>query len=65
MASTQDDFVQALKKIRESADLSHKFMKDPHGTLKSLGVEVGKQATSAPGAVAPLGICIGACVCVG
>lgn len=65
MSANVDDFVKALKQIREDPALSHKFMQDPHGTLKSLGVEVGRKASAAPGAVAPLGVCVGACVCVG
>ncbi|MEI9928910.1 MAG: hypothetical protein WDN44_16020 [Sphingomonas sp.] len=65
MSSDTTGFVNALKKIRGDANLSHKFMQDPHGTLKSLGVTVGKGASAAPGANPALGICVGACVCVG
>ncbi|MCJ2188479.1 hypothetical protein [Novosphingobium beihaiensis] len=65
MASTTEDFVVALKKIRGDADLSHKFMQDPHGTLSSLGVKVGKNATLASGAASAAAVCVGACVCVG
>lgn len=65
MASTTDDFVAALKKIRGDANLSHKFMQDPHGTLASMGVHVGKGATLASGAAQTAAVCVGACVCVG
>jgi hypothetical protein len=65
MAADTKSFVDALKKIRADAQLSHKFMQDPHGTLASLGVHVGKSASATAGAAAPLGVCVGACVCVG
>ena len=65
MSSDTTGFVNAMKKIRGDANLSHKFMQDPHGTLSSLGVHVGKNASAAPGATPALGVCVGACVCVG
>ncbi len=65
MSSETVGFVNALKKIRGDAGLSQKFLQDPHGTLASLGVQVGKNASAAPGATPALGICVGACVCVG
>ena len=65
MSSQTDGFVNALKKIRGDAQLSHKFMQDPHGTLASMGVHVGKAASTKAGATQALGVCVGACVCVG
>jgi len=65
MSSQTDGFVNALKKIRADANLSHKFMQDPHGTLASMGVHVGKSASAKAGATPALGVCVGACVCVG
>ena len=65
MSSQTDGFVNALKKIRADANLSHKFMQDPHGTLAQFGVNVGKNATTGVGASPALGVCVGACVCVG
>jgi hypothetical protein len=65
MSTDTDAFVKALKTIRADAGLSHKFMQDPHGTLKSLGVQVGKSASTAAGATPAAGVCVGACVCVG
>jgi hypothetical protein len=65
MASDTHAFVEALKKIRGDAQLSQKFLQDPHGTLKSMGVTVGKAASAAAGVQGTAAICVGACVCVG
>ena len=65
MAADTQAFVSALKKIRSDPQLSYKFMQDPHGTLASLGVQVGKSASAAAGAPAAASVCVGACVCVG
>jgi hypothetical protein len=67
MASDVQSFVDALKKIRGDAQLSQKFLQDPHGTLRSMGVQVGKAASAAVGApsAAAVCVCVGACVCVG
>lgn len=65
MSSKPEDFIAALKTIRADKELSHKFLQDPHGTLKAHGVTVGKSATAAAGATPALGVCVGACVCVG
>ena len=65
MADYTTGFVDALKQIRADPDLSHKFMQDPHGTLARFGVNVGKNATTGVGASPALGVCVGACVCVG
>jgi hypothetical protein len=63
--SDTSGFVDALKTIRADPNLSHQFMQDPHGTLAQLGVHVGKSASAAKGSPAALGVCVGACVCVG
>ena len=65
MSYQTDGFVDALRKIRADPQLSHKFMQDPHGTLASMGVHVGKAASAKAGATPALGVCVGACVCVG
>jgi hypothetical protein len=65
MSASTTDFVSALKKIRADASLSQKFMQNPHATLASLGVHVGKQASAAVGAPASAAVCVGACICVG
>lgn len=65
MASDVQSFVDALKKIRADAQLSQKFLQDPHGTLRSMGVQVGKAASAAVGAPNAAAVCVGACVCVG
>ena len=65
MSADTDGFVAALQKIRADPGLSHQFMQDPHGTLANMGVNVGKNATAASGETPALGVCVGACVCVG
>jgi hypothetical protein len=65
MSTLNDDFIEAMKKIRSDPKMSHDFMQDPHGTLASLGVHVGKSATLAAGAPTAAAVCVGACVCVG
>ena len=65
MSADTAGFVDALKKIRADPALSHQFMQDPHGTLAGLGVHVGKSASAAKGDSPALGVCVGACVCVG
>jgi hypothetical protein len=65
MSADTAGFVDALKKIRADPQLSHQFMQDPHGTLAQYGVHVGKSASAAQGENAALGVCVGACVCVG
>jgi hypothetical protein len=65
MADYTTGFVDALKQIRADPAKSHQFMQDPHGTLAEYGVHVGKSASGALGATPALGVCVGACVCVG
>lgn len=65
MSNLTEDFVAAMQKIRSDPQMSHEFMQDPHGTLATLGVHVGKNASLAAGAPTAAAVCVGACVCVG
>jgi len=54
----------ALEKIRGDADLSHKFVNDPKGTLDSLGVDTAPLVAKAQaaGGASPDGCTsVGAC----
>jgi len=61
------NYKEAFQQIRNDAELSHKFVNDPKGTLESLGVSTSNLSTTSKTSSESTsnGVCVGCGVCVG